>query len=259
VDLEKREVRPLFTVPSGDAIGGFAQNVNPFGVNTLNRALIVTRDSIRLLDFEGKTLLQVPYAPSYPTYSSVNVFSLEPTNRFAVRLDPNYWLNKKSGGKLPTHVAWVTGPNSITNTLDLPILPEPQSQEGFIEHLLSALLPPAVPVYLWDHSYKLWTLLRIVLAGLCAWAGWWLARRNNLSLKAKIGWAIFHLAFGIPALLAFLSVQEWPARESCPNCRKLRVVDREQCEHCGAAFPPPEKSGIEIFEPLTTHGGTVSA
>jgi RNA polymerase subunit RPABC4/transcription elongation factor Spt4 len=45
-------------------------------------------------------------------------------------------------------------------------------------------------------------------------------------------------------------VQEWPARESCPNCKKLRVVDRDQCEHCGADFAPPEKNGTEIFEPL---------
>jgi hypothetical protein len=28
------------------------------------------------------------------------------------------------------------------------------------------------------------------------------------------------------------------------------VVDRGQCEHCGADFAPPEKNGTEIFEPL---------
>jgi ribosomal protein L37AE/L43A len=49
-----------------------------------------------------------------------------------------------------------------------------------------------------------------------------------------------------------LSVQEWPALESCPNCKKLRVVDREHCEHCGADFAPPEKNGTEVFESLTT-------
>ena len=56
----------------------------------------------------------------------------------------------------------------------------------------------------------------------------------------------------VPGLLAFLSVQEWPARESCPQCRKPRLVDREHCEHCGAEIPPPEKTGTEIFEPAGT-------
>jgi len=45
-------------------------------------------------------------------------------------------------------------------------------------------------------------------------------------------------------------VQEWPARVVCPQCKKRRTVDRENCEHCGAPFPPPEKNGTEIFVPL---------
>ena len=53
-----------------------------------------------------------------------------------------------------------------------------------------------------------------------------------------------------PRFADFLSVQEWPARETCPDCKKLRVVDREHCEHCGADFAPPEKNGTEMFEPL---------
>ena len=45
-------------------------------------------------------------------------------------------------------------------------------------------------------------------------------------------------------------VMEWHAREACPNCKKLRVVDHAQCEHCGAGFAPPEKTGTEVFAPL---------
>ena len=76
--------------------------------------------------------------------------------------------------------------------------------------------------------------------------------RYSLSLTARLGWAAFYLVFGIPGLLTFLSVQEWPARESCPNCRKLRVVDRDQYGCCGADFAPPEKNGTELFESLPT-------
>ena len=63
-----------------------------------------------------------------------------------------------------------------------------------------------------------------------------------------IGWMLFLLLTGLPGLIAFLSVNEWPAREPCPSCGGRRVVTREKCEHCGAAFAPPQKVGIEIFE-----------
>jgi len=37
-------------------------------------------------------------------------------------------------------------------------------------------------------------------------------------------------------------------REPCPRCQKLRVVNREY--YCGAELSQPEKTGVEIFEPL---------
>ena len=82
----------------------------------------------------------------------------------------------------------------------------------------------------------------------------WLVARTTIhtSLPARLGWVAFQLCFGIPGLLAMLSVEKWQAREACPRCKKLRVVDREKCPHCGAAFAPPEKTGTEIFAPLET-------
>ena len=104
-------------------------------------------------------------------------------------------------------------------------------------------------------SGKTTTIRMLLLSGavallVCLPIGWWLGRRYRFSLAAQVGWAMFHLICGVPGLLAFLSVQEWPAREACPNCKKLRVVDRAQCEHCGAPFAPPEKTGTEVFAPL---------
>ena len=92
----------------------------------------------------------------------------------------------------------------------------------------------------------------LAAAVICLPIGWWLGRRYSLSLPARLGWAAFQLCFGIPGLLTLLSVEEWPAREPCPNCKRLRVVDREHCEHCGADFAPPERNGTEVFETLVT-------
>jgi hypothetical protein len=88
---------------------------------------------------------------------------------------------------------------------------------------------------------------------LCVMAGFWLGARYRFPVKRQVVWAAFILFSGIPGLLAFVAVQEWPFREPCPQCRKLRTVDRNTCAHCGAEFAPPEKNGTEIFEPLEVH------
>jgi hypothetical protein len=84
----------------------------------------------------------------------------------------------------------------------------------------------------------------------CLPVGLWLGRRYHFSITAQAGWAVFHVLFGVPGLLAFLCVQEWPARETCPNCKRPRLVDRPQCDRCGADWPPPETTGTEVFAPL---------
>ena len=84
-----------------------------------------------------------------------------------------------------------------------------------------------------------WKMVYMGLAGAAIiWVplGWRLGRRYNFTIGQQLGWAVFHLVFNLPGFLTFLGVQEWPARVVCPKCRKLRVVDRDECEHCGAEF-----------------------
>jgi hypothetical protein len=45
-----------------------------------------------------------------------------------------------------------------------------------------------------------------------------------------------------------LTLQDRPARIACPKCRKLRVVTRDTCEHCGVLHALPEPDGTEVFE-----------
>ena len=256
VDLEKRELKPLFAATNGESISGYQQSGNQNG--GFRRAgksvvLILTRTSIRVIDWEGQTILQLPFEPSPPKYPSVSVASLDPTNTYAVRFDPDHLLHRESGGNIPTHIKWFNADGLISHAMDLPKLPEMEF-DNVGQRFLYALAPPAFPFYTWEKSYRAAHALRLMSAILCAAIGWWLARRYNFAQRAKLGWAFFHFAFGIPGLLAFLAVQEWPAREACPNCKKLRVVNREQCEHCTAPFAPPEKTGTEIFVPLEPAG-----
>jgi hypothetical protein len=75
-----------------------------------------------------------------------------------------------------------------------------------------------------------------------------LPRRHAFSNARRIGWACCGLLFGPTGLLLMIALLEWPAQIACPKCRKLRVVTREQCEHCGAAHALPEPDGTEVFE-----------
>jgi hypothetical protein len=79
-----------------------------------------------------------------------------------------------------------------------------------------------------------------------------LARRYAFSQARCVGWTIIGFLFGLVGFVLMLAVQEWPARIVCPKCRRLRVVTRDHCEHCGAPHANPASDGTEIFDSATT-------
>jgi hypothetical protein len=272
LDLEHRATKAIFTLTNessgattlsattnaaNEAIGGIAE-VSLNG-NDWDYTIVVTRDYIRLLTPDGKVLWRAAYKPGYPDYNQIQVTFLDSRNQFALWLSPSWYAQGKAGGKLPAQVVWLDREQGVLKNTDLPELFHNGREFAREQKLISLSISPAllVMIPLINEQPRLqdipWVLVRFSLAAalVCLPIGWWLGLRYSLSLPARLGWAAFYLVFGIPGLLTFLSVQEWPARESCPNCKKLRVVDREKCEHCGANFAPPEKNGTEIFAPLT--------
>jgi len=257
VDVEQRTTRPLFATPEDDPILA-VQEIVLNGYDWEYTA-VVTKRFIHLLTGEGKPVWSIPYEPAYPDYARIQVYFLEPPGQFALWIAPSDRAKEQAKGKLPTHVVWLARDQGVVKSADLPGLPAARPEPGVQDKLMGCVAPPAFvvagPLFEggdWPTGIRR-DLLRLSLAGavlVCLPIGWWLGRRYRFSLAAQAGWAVFHLLFGVAGLLAFLSVQEWPAREACPNCRKLRVVDRAQCEHCGADFAPPEKTGTEVFTPL---------
>jgi len=216
--------------------------------------IVVTTNCVSLLKPDGKMVWQTPYAPGYPAYPDVEISFLEPSNRFALCLNPANLANQTN--HLPSHYVWLAAGQGAVSQQDLPSTARAWTLP-WTERLLCLAMPPVFwPVTSW--LYGNWppaNFLRqglpLSLAGavLCAGAGWWLGRRYHFPAASQLKWAVFHMLTGFPGILAFLCVQEWPARESCPNCKQLRLVDREKCEYCGAGFAPPPKNGTEIFEP----------
>ncbi len=253
VDLEDRSLNPVFTV-ANDAIGGYVQTaLETDDQLTLQGVIVVTPKTVDFLDFQGRTEWSPPHPPSVSDYPSVIVYALQPRGRFALEFPPDAIANQKAGMKLPVHFEWLTKGQGVTETKDLPEWPRPQI-EFLTEKVISLVLPPclAQAIAYWTDDPKIWNPLCLVTAACCALVGLWLCARYSFAAPAWLGWTIFILLCGLPGLLAFLSVQEWPAREPCPQCKKPRAVDREKCPHCGADFAPPEKNGIEIFETLAT-------
>jgi hypothetical protein len=253
VDFRDRTVKPIFTVANDDEIGGYANDQYGYDEFQAKNFLITTRHTVCLLDSNGKTILNVPYQPAFFEYPTVQLSSLVPSttnaNRYAIWFEPDYQMNWKSGWKMPTHIQWLGSDQAVTRSLALPTLHQ-TTEESWTDKLATALVPLPLHVKLNQSIYGPWNLFSFALALLCAAIGATLARRYNFATSAVIGWTLFIFLLGIAGLLTFFCVQEWPAREACPGCKKLRAVDREACEHCDAEFPPPEKNGTEIFAPL---------
>jgi hypothetical protein len=255
VEIESRTIQLLFTTSADDPIGG-AADVSISGTGW-DYTLAATKRSVLLLTPDAKVVWKVARDPADPSYTDIRVFFLGQTNRYAVWLAPSYQANMRAGWTLPTHVVWLDSQGGELKRTELAALPQFQFNPGLQEQLFGIIAPPGLAFVMAKtllqapSPYKL-SLLALASAVVCAGIGFVLCRRYAFSAREQASWALFHLIFGLPGFLAFLAVQEWPAHERCPACHKLRVVDREQCEHCGANFAPPPQTGTEIFEPLRT-------
>jgi hypothetical protein len=72
-------------------------------------------------------------------------------------------------------------------------------------------------------------------------------RQRRFGLPGAIAWAIFAFVFGAAGWIAYRWHRAWPPLEECPACDQPAPRDRAACTECGAAFPPPELKGIEVF------------
>jgi hypothetical protein len=251
VDVRNHATRVIFTAADDDEIGG-AKDVSA------QATVVVTREAIQMLAAEGKPVWKVPFEPGYVGSKQIDVFLLDPPGQYALWIHPPRLLSARLGGKIRRQMLWISG-EQVVKREELPRLDGPTLAGDRFDKVLSFSVPPEFPFIkpllfrlALEHVPVQWNLVRIGLAGsvLSAVAGWLLGRRYSFTLRARVGWAVFHLLSGFPGFLAFLSVQEWLAREPCPSCKRPRVVDRELCEHCGAAFAPAEKEGTELFAPL---------
>jgi hypothetical protein len=200
------------------------------------------------------------YDCCYPAYTSIEVSFLEATNQYALWIGPSYSTNEAAHWTIPMHVTWLAANQGVLRSST--VLSEKNHWERSPgQRLFDLVVPPgfygALVLILGKQAWEnfpwkdFWTGL--ICAVVYAAVGVGIGRRYHFTAGSQIKWAVSNLCFGLPGLFAFICAEEWPARETCPNCKKLRVVDRENCEYCKAEFAPPAKNGTEIFE--TVGGG----
>ena len=259
VDFIKPSAAPIFTTPADDPIGaiGACSWTGQFQADRSSAlTAVVTRHFVYLVGVDGKVEWKTPYQGRYPNYNQLKLYRLRPEGHCALWLLPDPKAQQEAHGKLPVEVTW-SADSQTNKTAQVPDLAAPgPAKLSAGEVAMSLLASPGITTFVLllpdqfgaTRLRELWLSLAAAVL-LCLLIGIWLGHRYQFGLRAQLSWAAFHLVFGIPGLLAFLSVQEWPARERCPNCRRLRVVNREHCQHCAAAFPASAPTGVEIFEP----------
>lgn len=100
---------------------------------------------------------------------------------------------------------------------------------------------------IWNSIWLL-GLGQVILSGvLCLLA----ARYRCLSSGRSLTWFVLGGLFGLGTWAAMLAIYPRVYRVRCANCGRMRRIENEHCEKCGATWEPLEPLGIELLSDPT--------
>lgn len=250
--LEERKVVNLFSPANGDPILG-STSIHAEGQWAF--VAVATEGWIEVMTMNGKTVFRFENVHSDDEYGLAFVGKLPNLERFVFQFKASYYSPPDRRAMRQERLQVVSTDGTVMPESELPLLASQEVTLSKAESAISSIIPPVLMTPLWVASkdsrqfYASFVLLMSIAIGLiCAACGVPMSRRSAFSSRRIIGWALFNGLFGLPGLLTFISVHEWPLRVPCASCGKQRVVTRETCEHCQADFPIPDRDGTEIFE-----------
>ena len=274
VDFNTRQARLLVKVGEDEAVLGAAVARVQDGVKIWG---IITSKRIVVFDTSSEVPFTTVYHYPRERYPNVEVAAM-PAGGYAIWYSPAYL--RPSTSRPPKHVVIVTAAGEEVNRYDLPPIEHPSAAPTW-PHALWALVIPIAGLIAWCVGQMIWAWIWfgdpfifihlrelryelfesdesafllfagvVLLVGAVFWASvvFGIARRYAFSRRQTWWWAVGGFILGPAGLLTLLVLREWPARLPCATCGRKRLVDRQQCEHCGAAFPPPAPTGTEIFD-----------
>jgi hypothetical protein len=100
-----------------------------------------------------------------------------------------------------------------------------------------------------EHTAAFWVgSVGVVLSAvICAIIAGQVAKRFAFTGHQHRWWTTAGLLLGPLGVLMLIALRDWPARRKCTSCERLRVVDREFCQRCEAAWDRPTADGTEVF------------
>jgi hypothetical protein len=282
LDIRSHKIFSLLTVAKPETIidAGYLRSL------TLQRTggpepsasviVIATSQKLYIVSAAGRLLLSVPVDRSNFIDGSLTVCMTPRHDRFFLWHNPS-WPRTEWNHRPVATVAEISAQGAVLRQLSLPSLDERERPDEGLPYLFSPVFPPTVMAGGTVYAYLRTQLthddsMRQLGQGFYP-ANWWamclicalvnliliapvylIARRCAWNKQATWRWALGVYLLGWPGLLMLLALRGWPMRVACPNCGRKRVVTREYCEHCGAAFPPPAHDGTEIIEALPATG-----
>jgi len=277
LDVVERRVEPLFAPEPGDQIRGAIDGMEYGEVETPVGIVAATRERVYFLSRDGHPLASVPYACDRTRYPVVASSILE-DGRLVVWYSPSYRIRPALRKTMPDVALLLAPDGHQLQRRELPPIAEAGAASPWYAITAAAAVVPlagamadvigrlwagraADPAFAWDWSdlRETWGLrsggavvlasvVLIISALACGIATFALAHRYAFARRATRGWPIASLLGGPAALLALVALREWPARERCARCGRMRVVERELCEHCGVPLPVQVGDGTEIFD-----------
>lgn len=251
MELDHRRVRPIFTAKADDPV--FSAAV--VGPTADSMVLVATRQQLHVIGFDGKERFTVPWRDD-PTTHHFSAAILPANGHLA--LDAS-----SVPGVTPADNAifeYSTDGALVRKTIP-PALRDPRSPKRIETMMFGAMCPVAFraicPAWIMDDVLDVraqefagaFATMMWVAAGICAALTLLIGRRCGFGWPKTIGWSAANLLLGAAGVVAMLGVNEWPPRETCAHCGRVRPVDRRDCPHCHVALPPAPRDGWEIFEP----------
>ncbi|MEX0777665.1 MAG: hypothetical protein WD042_18320 [Phycisphaeraceae bacterium] len=249
IEPEARELRTLFTAPSGEVIlaaGTFRVGDDPYG-----GVAVATERNVYMRQQEAGPFVALA-RPNFEV-GTIQVGHVVDQATFVVRHAPpgfNWGLAQPQPQRV---VQYVSAEGQTLRTVELPALRfyEKLTPTSSVEEAFSVLLPPLLPLVglIGEQIGRgpgpvstdvVWVLSLSLLGGvISAVLAYTRTHRASMSHTGRIGWTTFSFLSGIAGYLLLLAMHTVPARITCHACRKRRWVCRERCEHCGAPHPQP--------------------
>jgi len=270
LDLGQRHIERIFVPAAGEAVLG-AQGANSYEVSGYVSGAragfdsIVTTQRVVLQSHDGTIEMSAPFEPRAVRYDRVAVYRA----LNAAEMPTFIWYSRNRMDRPEPASEFVTkfdAANAVVARYELPPLE------------MSASMPwSAAPVFLvfpvtvraalarpWrgqnqkidlssgmsqDQRAVTWLLSGLVSLASAA-AIFARCRRYAFASGRKWTWTAIGFILGPFGFLLMRVLLEWPLREKCPACGRMRVVSHEHCEHCSKPFAPPQADGTEVFEAL---------